>query len=480
MIDELHYRLQLLEPVGLKSASVPLRFVLYVILVRIVIEVAFDAFRGLVRAFHVVVCATLNFLAPKLPPDFTEPLAWFFVKFEATMFRTRLLRSRKPRLLALPRRRNLTAHAKPGPQIFTRLSNAIRFSTIAPLMLAALLLILPFMLAWKLVQPRVSSLISLLITLWYLGLLREPFELMNGIKLGNIQLSVVLAAGALIAVMYTIANSDVRGRAELNKTASLTCRLALHGCTYPLLMSSNALREIRIYCTRKLQKFPRRHEIKRVARRPDLEWRGRLLLPRGSSPILPRWRTSRLLKSRLIRKFITEWVYSRQYLRQPGDRLAKRVEFATCYGMIEDACSAIVEQISELRKTGMVGKIDRALDSSGIEILVTVQDVNFGKNDANALLAAGESSWLDSIVSENDKKGVRSSWEALSKVPPDDPQLRRACVDLTRKLRIFVRSENRKYWRAAVTEQRLIHLAERIDKSLRPRLLERIIQQFGK
>ncbi|GHG42747.1 MULTISPECIES: hypothetical protein [Amycolatopsis] len=128
----------------------------------------------------------------------------------------------------------------------------------------------------------------------------------------------------------------------------------------------------------------------------------------------------------------------------------------------------------------MLSKIDRVLDGSGIHLLATALDDDFGIIDTNLLVAAGQSTWLDTITLEKDKQDLLQSWEALRNASPDDPELRRACVDLTRRIRRFLRLEHRKLWRAAVTEQRLVHLVECIDKSLRPRLIERIRQQFGK
>jgi hypothetical protein len=38
---------------------------------------------------------------------------------------------------------------------------------------------------------------------------------------------VLIAAMTLLALVYTALNSDIRGRAEVNKTASLACRTAM-------------------------------------------------------------------------------------------------------------------------------------------------------------------------------------------------------------------------------------------------------------
>jgi hypothetical protein len=480
VIVEVKNLLQGIESDNFTRLPVAFRFALYLCFAKIAFETILGALRGIARVFHGAVCGMLNFVAPNLPFEFTGPLAWFFVKFEAVMFGTRLLRSRKPIIMALPRRRNLAVSKNSSWRTFARIYNAGRFVVISPLVAATSLFVAPFILVWKLVRITPVNIASLLTMLWYMGFLRKLLELASGISLGEIQLSVVLAAGTLFTFIYSIANSDVRGRAELNKVASLACRTALHSCTYPLLASANALHEIRIQCTRRLQRFPRRHEIKRIARRPDLEWRGRILLPRGAHPVEHHWRASKLLKSRFIRRFLTDWVYSRRRLQQPGDRLVKKLEVGVFYATIEDARSIIVKKVSELRESGMLGKIDRVLDRSGIDALATSQDVKFGQSDSDELLAAGESSWLDTITSVREKEELLSSWESLRGVAVDDPELRRACVDLTRKLRHFVRLEHAKHWRAAVTEQRLSYLAECIDKHLRPRFLERVRQQFGK
>src|SRR5205823_1111536 len=145
--------------------------VFYVVIVRVTVEMVFDILRGIIRAFRGAVCGMLNFLAPKLPSDFTESLAWFLVKFEAVMFRSRLFRSRKPRIQALPRRRNVTVHLNSSSRTFTRLSNVIRFVIMAPPVIAGSLLVALLTLAWKLVQLTPSNLVAVLTTLWYLDLL---------------------------------------------------------------------------------------------------------------------------------------------------------------------------------------------------------------------------------------------------------------------------------------------------------------------
>lgn len=237
---------------------------------RVTLEALVDILQGTARSIHATTCGILNLLAPQLPIDFTEPLALFLVKFEATMHRTRLLRSRKAHILSSPRRRNLTIRPNLSPQPITRRSNFLRFVTMAPLVIITTALVAVGTVARNLVRPTPSNLMSWLATFWYLNLLHNPFQLASSIHLGDIQLSAILTIGALFAVIYSIINSDVRGRAELNKTASLACRTTLHGCTYPLLTVASALHEIRGHSSRRLQKFPRRHEIKRIAYRSDL------------------------------------------------------------------------------------------------------------------------------------------------------------------------------------------------------------------
>lgn len=480
LLTEARSLLQRIEPHAFENLPFLLRLALYWGIARSTCEVLGDSLKGIIRALHAATIGTLDFIAPHLPLDFAEPLALFLVKFEATIHRTRLARSRKALVLALPRRRNLSTHPTLSPQPITRRSNFFRFFAMAPLVIMGGALATVVAAIRNLVKLTPINLISWLAALWYLDLLRKPVELASSTHLGDIKLSTLLAVGTLLAAICSVINSDVRGRAELNKTASLACRTTLHGCTYPLMTAANALHEIRNHFARTLQRFPRRHEVRRIAQGFDLEWRGRLLLPRGAFPISHTWRSSKVLRPRLIRRFITEWVYVRRPLRQPGDRMTTISDVKTYYSALESAQGAIIEKISNLRDSGMIGKVDRVLDRSGINILAIAHDDGFGKVEADALLAAGNLGWVDVTISIKDKEDLLDSWRSFRKVELDDPGLRRACVDLTHELRRFIRIGHRRHWHAAVAEQRLIHLAESIDRSLRPQIFERMRQHFGK
>jgi hypothetical protein len=88
----------------------------------------------------------------------------------------------------------------------------------------SLLAALPFALVGDLLfRRKLTIVISVVAALWYSGLLETIFAVassaVQAISFGQFQLSTLLTIGTLVAVIYAALNSDVRGRAEMNKTA---------------------------------------------------------------------------------------------------------------------------------------------------------------------------------------------------------------------------------------------------------------------
>jgi hypothetical protein len=409
-----------------------------------------------------------------------KPIAQAYVRLESLAFRLRLSHisvadiriSSKPPIVS-PRERNL-----PGsPILFDPLSNGIRLVIGIPLATIASVTYAAFQVVRGALRLRWRNLAALALALWYSSSFAPILEMLGLIRLGDIQLSVIVASGTLFAVGYAAANSDVRGRAELNKTASLACRTTLHGCTNSLLTGATGLANIRVVGQTRLAQFPTKEELRSLTGRDDLTWLWTTLLPVKANPLPP-------ALSKIINLNDAQVKAIAAARREPPSGADSSVNLADAQQMmtqIADARTTIERKLGDLKDTGFAGKVDRVLGASALGALIGVSHADFGAEPADVIVESLSTEWLHAAVPDSKERDeLKATWVALARREPDDAELRQACRSLSRLLRRFAREEHTRFWYAVLTEVRLRHVAETIDRSLRPRFVERIRQAFGK
>jgi hypothetical protein len=470
-----------IEPPLLLNVSMPFRLAAYYLIAIVVVLVVVETFRIIIGSLYTLLCVILDGLARYLFFDFAEPIANAYVRMEAMALRLRVFTVTAAHMrldnAASPTIETLGRYTLAPLPLGVAL-NSLRVAAAMLLVIAVGFLRGVISIIWLALRPRWRNLTALVLALWYSGLLIPLFRNIGQIQLGDIQLSVIVAAGTLLAVGYAAANSDLRGRAELNKTASVACRTALHGCTKSLLTVATRLTAIREAADNRLARFPTRVELHHLTGRDDLIWLGRSLLPEQAG-LLPH----RLRKFKVVNDLVGYKTVGDLDAFQRSPPFAERSLLSAddaqhVYDNLVNANTDIHDKLGELRDAGFLGKLDRVLNAPARGILVLLSRRGFGVDAAREIVKPTDDTWLDAFV--DDSEELRKEWQALADCEPDDPALRDACLSLAQLLRRLVREEHERYWDAALTEARLRYVAETIDRSLRPRLIERIRQAFGK
>jgi len=136
----------------------------------------------------------------------------------------------------------------------------------------------------SLARINILNIASAVTAVWLAGLLHLT-EISGSLRLGKIPLPTLVTSGALLALIFVALDIDVRGKAELNKVASLTCRIALHKTTPKIFRIVDALRATRSLAARRLALLPTASELFELTGRKDLRLRGSRLLPLTASLI---------------------------------------------------------------------------------------------------------------------------------------------------------------------------------------------------
>jgi hypothetical protein len=359
------------------------------------------------------------------------------------------------------------------------LNGAVRvlraFTMLAGFLSIALPTIL-FLTVRAMLRPRMVTFCALLLALWFADLLSPLLAAVGRVKIGDINLSVVVAAGTLLAILYAALNSDIRGRAELNKTASLACRTALHSSTNAMLDCADSLRAIREAAVRQLSRFPTNEELEQLTGRDDLHWGLLGPLPREAGGLNHQLRAMPFLQRPAVREFADEVLATSRTRAHEGRSLIMEGDVRDHVETLRDSSRRIAEKLDELHENGFTGKLDRVLGQGGTALLATAYWTAFGATIAQDVYTPDGEPGTAGILND----WQRREWAMLAGADPDDPRLRLACQYLHHQLRTVVRARHKALWRMAVIEYQLRHLVAKIDKTLSPRLIERVRQAFGK
>lgn len=282
--------------------------------------------------------------------------------------------------------------------------------------------------------------------------------------------------GTLLALIFVALNADVRGKAELNKVASVTCRTALHEAVPKILRIAGAYRAIRNLAMNRLYFFPTRPELFELTGRKDLCWRVSHLLPLTASLIAE---SSSPLSVRLA-QFSEDLIDPRWPPNVPLNSIIKREDILNLDATLARESKKLQKIFNRLYESGLTDKLNKTLSLPARFFLLDLFNRRFGCDALETVCLYDDEYWYHSVLDENFSVQLHERWNSLANAAPNDPRLREECINLRHVLRSTVYNVRSAHWKIAVDEYRLRYLEEAIVSSLRPRLYDRIRQLFDK
>lgn len=468
-------RLYEIEPSWVPEQPLLVRLLLYYLAARVALTVLVAIIHGIGTVVLIAARWVLAATGTLLLFDVPDLVAVPFVRLQAmaagpllsTPVRFRSRSSPLPSIDPLDLPDPLPARA--ALRVFRRVAVALGLFSLG-------LLALGYLTLQAMLRPRPATFCALLFALWFADLLGPLLAAVSRVRIGDVNLSVFVAAGTLLAVLYAALNSDLRGRAELNKTASLACRTALHASTNAMLDCAAALRAIRDTAVRQLSNFPTTEELRQLTGRDDLEWRLFGPLPRDAGGLNHGLREMPFFRRPAVREYADEVLTTAKKRAHQARSLITEGDVQDHVDTLRDSSRLITEKLDELHENGFTGKLDRVLGQAGTALLAVTYGSGFGTTTVREVYEPDGRTGTDGVLSDRE----RHAWAMLTSVDPDEPVLREACRVLPRQLRTFLQARHRALWSVAVTEYQLRYLVAKIDKPLSPRLFERIRQAFGK
>jgi hypothetical protein len=339
---------------------------------------------------------------------------------------------------------------------------------------------------------RLSAITAAAIAVWYIdGLLTSAIDSMRA-SITNVGPAVLVALGTLFAVVYAAANSDLRGRSELNKVASVTCRTILLESARPMLIVASRLESIRQLAIIRLAYFPTCKELHDLTGRTDLLWHGRLLLPESVLRRSLYGRLISLFSSKAIPNDPTPYSSIVSLCRPSQDlerALLAREDIASELEDLERSVAEIYESMRKLQDSGFHSKLTRVLGARGAGCLDLLIDRHFG------------ASWIDYVLTTRAEEPTEYWWNSwfmpnpghitpIAPSPCEWPsstdgslssgQILLAIYRTNAFIRATVRKQLFTYWWLSVDANRIRYLIRKIDSTLQPGPWERIRQAFSK
>lgn len=361
-----------------------------------------------------------------------------------------------------------------------------RRGTAALILILATVILVPPLLLWLTVKRNFLVLIvALVLCLWFYDQIPYVWSAFTSfvVNLGLTipQASTVIATGTLIVIIYAALNSDVRARAEANKNASVECRAALLRLSDDLLELADDLIEVRESALSNIRIFPTEEEIERFTGRDDLVWRGATIVPEDVSRIPPSvsrfYRRSDLF-DRIAHKLEIDVTapFGKGY---PRTRAADRA-----LADAEIRADAILAELSSLRKSGAILKLDRVLTSLGEEYLLEMAEKRFKLPEMRELLDRDSVPWWRGTFTtesfELEFLEHRFVELMLGDVNSSDGTLLGATDLLTIEVRKTQQGMLDAVWESGLIAAQLLWIATFVNASLQPGAIERTRQAFGK
>lgn len=432
------------------------------------------AARGVNKALSLAACAATRWLVY----DFAGLVASIYVHIEAAVLRV----SRPPiQTSVLGRSNEMIDYYQLFGGVFIHrpvsvVKGLLASITLITIGLPAAVFSGVFAIVRRLTRINILNIASAITTLWISDLLHLR-GIGGNLQLGQIPVSTLVIFGTLLALVFVALNIDVRGKAELNKVASLTCRTALHETTPKLFRIASALCEVRSLAIKRLASFPTASELFELTGRDDLCWRSlsSRLLPVTAS-LVPESASPLSVKLSQISECFVDPEFPQAI---PHNSIIRVEDISSQDLTLMRESKSVCDIINRLYESGMAAKLNKALSLPARYFLVDLYSRRFGSDTVDVVHLPADDQWYD-ILDQKRSAQLQDQWGTLADADPNDPHLRKGCIELKRELRSTLHCVRSSLWLLALDEYRLRYLAEAIDSSLRPRLFDRIRQLFDK
>ncbi len=251
-----------------------------------------------------------------------------------------------------------------------------------------------------------------------------------------------------MALIYAaLVNSDVRGRAEVNKNASVACRTALLKSVRSLKDIAEQLTNIRTLGLVRLRAFPTEADLAQFSGRPDLVWSGTRLLPEGAG--MPYWlrdlddlgisSTAGILEG-----------FDDGVIKKPPQASAVEAHapILEAFAIASESTKTVHSHLDELRETGYYIKLDRVLTKLGAQYLIDLEENDFGLSRMSQLLPGDPSPWWESRFAPPEARELKLIFDELrlKDLDGESQVLRVACQNLQKILQKTRMNMHRVYW----------------------------------
>jgi len=323
------------------------------------------------------------------------------------------------------------------------------------------------------IRPTLINAIAWTLVLWHLEGVAPLVKL--AIDFPAIPASQIVAGLTITALVYAVLGSDLRGRAEINKTASVEVRAALLSALKPLEHLAESLWSIREVVAAFERRFPDSRWLTDFADDPRCSWQFNTV----DHP--DRW----FRQVPHIAMILTVLVESRATFEssdpepprassKPMDETAATEHLATFYTRMVEADSRIQKIFEEIVEKGYSHKLTTVLPGPVGHAWTHLVSCHFHRGLAESLPLATQPKWDGLYLPDHEE--LRALWRSAETSSERDI----AAAETAHAIRRANSAAQAHLWQLAVTEKRIRVLIDAIEAMLSPRLLERLRQAIHK
>jgi hypothetical protein len=314
-------------------------------------------------------------------------------------------------------------------------------------------------------RPSFTNLVAWTAVLWYVGWFAPLAAWADRLTVPAVPLTQVIAVLTIAVLAYATLGSDLRGRSEINKTASVEIRKVLLAAQQPLSRVADALEETRTIVAAYARQFPDPAWLAQAFGDGDCRWR----LNTIDHP--DRWFRRMPSVAMFVRDVLepessaadAKHAHSAAILRT--QRQVRTDRLATLAKELTEAESRVHELVQTITEQGFSHKLSAVLPGPVNHAWVHLTGRRFHRGLAQTLPLAGDPEWYAQYFPS--EMELRRVW--ANATTPERRNL--AAAHIAREIRRANGAAHADLWQLAVTEQRVRMLVEGIGAMLHPRPL---------
>lgn len=309
--------------------------------------------------------------------------------------------------------------------------------------------------------------------MWHLDWLAPIASRAARLALPDIALTQVVALATVLVVIYAAVGSDLRGRIEINKTASVEVRKALLSAHKPLGEIADSINGSYRLLVAHAREFPRPQWLAKVTGDPSSRWRFNTI----DHP--DRWFRQRPLIAALAAELEAGGPHGereRDIFANALDR--ERTETTERLAVLIEHLGEATDQVDELARmiadAGYESKLSAVLPGSATYAWTHLTNARFALELVQSMALPGASEWDRRYCPS--LSIAKEEWASADTAEERDS----AAAYTAQLIRLATRSVHADLWQLAVTEHRVRMLRSAILSMLDPRPFERLRQAVHK